>query len=183
MKKTIILTLTLALLLALSACALPTGNPTNNETENTPRPSDEQVVQKENEVPQTPKEEAGVSEQPQKEENQKPAETPKNEQPQYEVPQAPSQAPKEESAPSQPSAEENTQKPETKLISRQNAIDIALQAAGLSANAVFEIDAELDREPYGTYWEVDFETREREYSYEIDAVTSKIVHQKSERND
>ncbi|MBR2861179.1 MAG: PepSY domain-containing protein [Clostridia bacterium] len=69
------------------------------------------------------------------------------------------------------------------LISRQNAIDIALKAAGLSQNQVFDLEAELDREKNGTKWEVDFETQEKEYSYEIDAVTGKILQQEIEKND
>ena len=48
---------------------------------------------------------------------------------------------------------------------------------------VFDLDAELDKEPYGTFWEIDFETREKEYSYDIDAMTGEIVYQEREIND
>jgi len=68
------------------------------------------------------------------------------------------------------------------LISRQQAIDIALQHASLTQNAVYDLEAELDRELTGTYWEVDFETRELEFSYDIDAKTGQIVRNHQERN-
>lgn len=67
-------------------------------------------------------------------------------------------------------------------VSRDQAIDTALQAAGLSRNDVYDLEAELDRERGGTYWEVDFETREYEYSYEINAESGAIVHSERERN-
>ena len=69
---------------------------------------------------------------------------------------------------------------EEEFISRENAIDIALQKAGLTRGSVYDLDAELDRERNGTFWEVDFETRDREYSYEIDAITGNIVRQEPE---
>ena len=67
-------------------------------------------------------------------------------------------------------------------ITRDQAIDIALQAAGLSRADVYDLEAELDRERGGTYWEVDFETREYEYSYDINAETGAIARSERERN-
>lgn len=72
---------------------------------------------------------------------------------------------------------------ETSLISRERAVEIALENAGLAKDGVFDLDAELDKERRGTFWEVDFETREFEYSYEINAETGKVVHQEKERQD
>ena len=82
-----------------------------------------------------------------------------------------------------PSAQSKNEGQNEQYISRQQAIDTALQAAGLKADAVYDLSAELDREPYGTFWEVEFETFEKEYSYDMDAVTGTVVHQETERND
>ncbi len=67
------------------------------------------------------------------------------------------------------------------LISREKAVEIALQKSGRTRDEVYDLEAELDREHYGVYWEVDFDTREYEYSYDIDAKTGEIVHQDTER--
>ena len=67
-------------------------------------------------------------------------------------------------------------------ISREQAIDIALNAAGLSRENVYDLEAELDREFGGTYWEVDFETREFEYSYDVDAQSGAVARTERERN-
>ena len=71
----------------------------------------------------------------------------------------------------------------TELITRDGAIEIALNKAGLAKDEVYELEAELDKEREGVMWEVDFETREYEYSYEINAQTGAVVHQEKERND
>lgn len=71
---------------------------------------------------------------------------------------------------------------DSELISRQQAIDIALRHAGLTQSTVYDLEAELDRELTGIYWEVDFETRELEYAYDIDAKTGEIVRDRQERN-
>lgn len=68
-------------------------------------------------------------------------------------------------------------------IDRDTAINTALNDAGLTKDSVFDLDAELDKERNGTYWEVDFETRDREYSYDINAYTGEIVRIENERND
>ncbi len=69
------------------------------------------------------------------------------------------------------------------LITRERAIEIALEKAGLARGSVYELEAELDKERTGTFWEVDFETSEYEYSYEINAETGTVVHRENERND
>lgn len=60
-------------------------------------------------------------------------------------------------------------------VSRDRAIELALDNAGLSLEEVRDLDAELDRERGGIYWEVDFEADGYEYSYDIDSATGKIV--------
>lgn len=63
---------------------------------------------------------------------------------------------------------------ETKLT-RDDAINIALKDAGLTREEIQDLDAELDRD-YGTvHYDVDFEQNDRDYDYEIDADTGKIL--------
>ena len=61
------------------------------------------------------------------------------------------------------------------LISRDTAINTALNAAGLKKAEVRDLDAELDYEKGIKVWEVDFEKGNKEYSYEINANTGKII--------
>ena len=68
-------------------------------------------------------------------------------------------------------------------ITRDRAIELALQAAGLTRDAVHDLEAELDRERGELFWEVDFETREHEYSYDIHAQTGAIAKGERERED
>ncbi len=68
-------------------------------------------------------------------------------------------------------------------ITREQAINLALQAAGLTRDNVYDLEAELDRERNGLFWEVDFETREHEYSYDIHAQTGAVARVERERND
>ena len=84
------------------------------------------------------------------------------------------------SAPS--SAAGGTEKNTTQTISRDAAIEYALQAASVDRGTVFDIDAELDREKGELVWEVDFETQEYEYSYDINAYDGKVIRSHRERN-
>ncbi len=68
-------------------------------------------------------------------------------------------------------------------ISKDKAIEIALNHAGLKKESVRDIDAELDREKGVTVWEIDFESGNTDYSYDINAETGGIVNYKSERDD
>lgn len=69
------------------------------------------------------------------------------------------------------------------LLSRERAIEIALQAAVLTRDEVFDIDAELERERGDIIWEVDFETRDYEFSYHVDAETGAVTRSDKEIND
>ena len=71
----------------------------------------------------------------------------------------------------------------TEPITRAQAIDLALEKAGLDRKDVFDLEAELDRERGVLLWEVEFETRSHEYSYDIDVTTGRIVRSHRERND
>ena len=67
-------------------------------------------------------------------------------------------------------------------ITRDRAIEIALAHAGLNRSDVRDLEAELDRERGGIYWEVDFESGQYEYSYDINAQTGEIVISEIERD-
>lgn len=72
---------------------------------------------------------------------------------------------------------------QTQQLSRDQAIALALQTANLDKHAVFDLEAELDREWGGLIWEVDFETREAEYSYDIHAYDGTVINAERDRND
>ena len=68
------------------------------------------------------------------------------------------------------------------LLTRDQALAIALQKAGLQKADVRDIDAELDRERGTPVWEIDFESGTTEYSYDINAYTGEVVKQEKERD-
>ncbi len=61
------------------------------------------------------------------------------------------------------------------LISRDKAIEIALEHVGFDKTQVTELEAELDREVTVTEWDVDFKQGGYEYSYDINAQTGEII--------
>ncbi len=93
-------------------------------------------------------------------------------------PQTQQQAPAEQQqTPTQQS------QPQQQTITKEHAIELALKAAGVDKAAAFDIEAELDVERGGKFWEVDFETREHEYSYDINAFDGTVRQAERERND
>ncbi|MBO5897798.1 MAG: PepSY domain-containing protein [Clostridia bacterium] len=66
-------------------------------------------------------------------------------------------------------------------ISRRQAIQLALDEAGLERSEVRDLEAELDREREGLYWEVDFETPQHEFSYDIHVDSGEIRRVERER--
>lgn len=76
-------------------------------------------------------------------------------------------------------------KPEAKpkQISKNEAINIALKHAGLSSSEVKIEDAELDDDDGKYVWEIEFESGDWEFEYEIDASTSKILSFDKEEDD
>ena len=68
-------------------------------------------------------------------------------------------------------------------IGEQAAIDIALADAGFSAGDVRELEAELDRDDYRIHYDVEFKNGDREYDYDVDAVTGEILSVDSEIDD
>ena len=68
-----------------------------------------------------------------------------------------------------------------KIITREEALEIALKEAGLKQADIYDIDVEFDKE-FGTgVWEVDFESGNLEYSYDINAQTGAIIKAEKDR--
>ena len=77
-----------------------------------------------------------------------------------------------------------TQAPTTaSTISRDKAKQIALSHAGVNSADIFDFEIELDRERGKLVYEISFDTRQKEYEYEILASTGEILHSHSERQD
>jgi uncharacterized membrane protein YkoI len=68
-------------------------------------------------------------------------------------------------------------------ISRDQALDIALREAGVSKDAVYDLEAELERGFGKSVWEIDFESGNKEYSFDIDAVSGEVILRDIERRD
>lgn len=65
-------------------------------------------------------------------------------------------------------------------IGRQNAVQIALKHAGISAEVVQRIKSELDYEDGYVVYEVEFKHMGREYEYDINALTGEIMKWETE---
>ncbi|MBR6808248.1 MAG: PepSY domain-containing protein [Clostridia bacterium] len=68
-------------------------------------------------------------------------------------------------------------------IDRDRAIDAALNHVNLSLTDVFDVEAELERESFGTFWEVEFNHERKEYSFYIDAESGNVVRHYVEYDD
>lgn len=60
-------------------------------------------------------------------------------------------------------------------ISREKAKSIALKDAGLKEANIYDLEIELDREKGTLHYDVSFESNGRDYDYEINAKTGKII--------
>lgn len=84
----------------------------------------------------------------------------------------------------QESSSNNTStKPSSNYIGIDKAKSIALNDAGVSASSVTFTKAKLDRDDGTKVYEIEFFTNEKEYEYEINATTGKIVDKDVEVND
>ena len=81
-------------------------------------------------------------------------------------------------SPSAPATE-----PAAQPVTKERAVEIALQAAGLTKEEVFDLEAELDQERNGLFWEVSFETKQKEYDYEIHAYDGTVVKAETEKEE
>ena len=87
--------------------------------------------------------------------------------------------------PSQPAATEPvvtepiaTEPPVTEpvtKISREQALQIALEDAGLTQDQIHDLEVELDNDSGALHFDVDFEVNDKDYDYEIDAEDGKIL--------
>lgn len=66
------------------------------------------------------------------------------------------------------------------ILSATEAESIALSRVGLTRENIRFERTELDRERGSLVWEVEFEKENKEYSFEIDAVTGKILREEIE---
>lgn len=71
---------------------------------------------------------------------------------------------------------------ESTKITRDEAIDIALNEAGAQKSDVFDLEAELDYENGQKVWEIDFDYDKLEYSYDVNAKTGAITKTERERD-
>ena len=81
------------------------------------------------------------------------------------------------------SAESSNPASGEKRLSRDEAIEKALAKAGVKRADVRDLEAELDRDRGGIYWEVSFEYGKNEYEYDINASSGEIVKVERERDD
>ena len=81
--------------------------------------------------------------------------------------------PPETTAPA-PSVPETTA-PTVEYITPEEAKAIALQDAGLKEADVRDLEVELDQDDGAVHYDVDFEKGEKDYDYDIDAVTGEIL--------
>lgn len=89
-------------------------------------------------------------------------------------------SPAPEAPPAETDVTQEVTPTEPKKLTRQEALDIALAAANVAAEAVYDLEAELDLERSGLVWEVDFDCEKVEYEYDIDAVTGQILKSRKE---
>lgn len=81
-----------------------------------------------------------------------------------------------------PSGESSKQSNQTVVITREEALEIALKNAGLKQADIHDLDIELDRERGVNVWEVDFDYGNMEYSYDINAETGSVTRVENERD-
>ena len=83
-------------------------------------------------------------------------------------------------------AQKSKQKPaanKSAQISKDEAIDIALKHAGLTRSQVSFDDVELDKDDGRLIWEVEFDSGNWEFEYDIDALTKDILDFEKEYDD
>lgn len=81
------------------------------------------------------------------------------------------------------SSKTSTTASSSKQLTKDEAIDKALEHAKLKKSQVSRLRAELDKDDGKTIYEVDFQTADWEYEYEIDVKTGKILKAEKDRND
>lgn len=86
-------------------------------------------------------------------------------------------------APAADAAATTTETTQNAYIGEQAAMDAALAEAGLTANDVTELKAELDTDDAIVHYDVDFKSGGKEYDVDVDATTGAIITIESEIDD
>ena len=71
---------------------------------------------------------------------------------------------------------------EKSSITRERALEIALEEAGVAETDNWDLDIELDQERGAKVWEIDFEHGNMEYSYDVNAESGDITKVERERD-
>lgn len=71
---------------------------------------------------------------------------------------------------------------QTTAITRERALEIALEKAGVAQTDIRDLEIELDYERGAKVWEVDFDHGNLEYSYDVDAETGAVTKVQRERD-
>lgn len=84
---------------------------------------------------------------------------------------------------SEKSETQTQQKPKSSMISKDQAIAIALKHAGVSRSNAYIEEVEQDSEDGVRYYEIEFSVGQYEYEYEINAANGSILEHDVERDD
>ena len=68
-------------------------------------------------------------------------------------------------------------------VTREEAIDKALKHVGIKKEDVKDLEVDLDSEREGVLWEINFDYKDQEFSFDINANTGEIVNSKREQKD
>ncbi len=71
----------------------------------------------------------------------------------------------------------------TPKLTREQALEIALNKVGATAAQIADLDVDLDYESGVLVYEIDFDFGDKEFSFDIDANSGKIIYQDSEKRD
>ena len=178
-KKLFALTLTLLVALALTACVpeihIHTGDSSSETATTDENVQPEETPQKEEsktEITSETKADTSVA----SSEETKVESSKKEESTTSKTPAKDSSSKKETSSKVTSSKKETSSKESsTDKISKSKAESIALKDAGLKASQVYDFESELDYDKGTLRYEISFEYEGRDYDYEIDAKTGKII--------
>lgn len=72
---------------------------------------------------------------------------------------------------------------DTPAITADEALDIALEQAGVTKDSIRDLENRLERENGILVYEIDFDSGSIEYSYDVNAKTGDIIERDRDRND
>lgn len=175
LKKLFTLSLTLLLALALTACVpeihIHTGDASSEKStasENAIASTEESTVQNNN---SQDKVETSVATSEPKQNNN----NDKKEPAASKVTSPKSSSSKSSSSKSSSSKSTNSKSSGSGIISESKAKSIALKDAGLKASDIYDYEIELDRDYSVLKYDISFESGGRDYDYDINATTGKII--------